>query len=507
MKISFNDLVNSLSVNHKKENTKFLLSDKIMECSNTLTKDNFFVLEDKEKDTERNIYIDKCFFHKVNDELINVIKGYTEDDLYHLDKVFATNDIYKNNSPFICKDNGSFLFSNLDSLDNVRDFISRVIKKTKSSTLKKSIFNKDKCPTINIFFYNGLFTKFKAKSLSLLIKELSNKTIELNVGCDLPYQLDNKNNVLMVKFGNIKAANYNVEYENPDKKLKDNNFKYNELGEIKHIITEFEIYFNFLNENIKQYYEIADNSCLFANVKEINDVFYFIDINIIENIKESYYKCDDLQFFNDELVSSYNEINNNCEALDLYYKENIFNADDSVIIKLDIDNLKHKLKEIKSNTDLLKLKLESLKDFSSCVSQRNNEFKDKISHLKKSDKKIVCDSMIKTKEKTNECLSLLDGFIKRKETGFLSKVYKFFFPKKHNESLSLLINYKSEINKISSYLNSYKEKNEYFTINDISLMVTSKLSKINYPESLLGYLYGEKSKCNNYIQSLFKKDD
>lgn len=86
-------------------------------------------------------------------------------------------------------------------------------------------------------------------------------------------------------------------------------------------------------------------------------------------------------------------------------------------------------------------------------------------------------------------------------------MYKIFFPKKHNESLNLLIDYKSEINKISSYLDVYKEKDEYFTIDDICLMVTSKLSEINYPESLLDYLYGETRKWNNFKQSLFKKDD
>lgn len=74
--------------------------------------------------------------------------------------------------------------------------------------------------------------------------------------------------------------------------------------------------------------------------------------------------------------------------------------------------------------------------------------------------------------------------------------------------MSLLIDYKSEVNKISSYLELYKEEvNKYFSINDIILIITSKLSKITYPESLLGYLYGEKNKWNNFKQSLFKKDE
>lgn len=190
-----------------------------------------------------------------------------------------------------------------------------------------------------------------------------------------------------------------------------------------------------------------------------------------------------------------------------FYQNNIFNVNDDVILKLDVDNLEHKLKKLKSNTDLLKRKIETLNDFSTCVGQSNNEFKSKLYYLENNSKKIVCDSIMNIKEKINECLSLLDGFIQRKETGFLSKVYKFFFPEKYNKSLSLLTDYKNEINKISSYLESYKEENEYLSVHDIGLMVTSSLSKIKYPKSLLGYLYGENRKCDNFIQSLFKKDE
>ena len=73
--------------------------------------------------------------------------------------------------------------------------------------------------------------------------------------------------------------------------------------------------------------------------------------------------------------------------------------------------------------------------------------------------------------------------------------------------MNLLTDYKNEINKISSYLENYKEENEYLSVHDIGLMVTSKLSKIKYPRNLLGYLYGENRKLDNFIQSLFKKNE
>lgn len=508
MKISFNDLVNSLSVNHKKESTKFLLSNEITECLNTLTKDDFFVLEGKGKDTGKNIYIDKAFFHKMESELINLIKDYTKDNTYHLAKVLLVNDVHKVNSPLIREDKEFFSFLNLDSLGNVRDFISKLIKKTNSSTLKDNIFNKDKCPTIHMLFKKELLAKAEIKSLSQLVKELSNKTRELNPGCELPYQLDNQNNILLVKFGDLEAANYGVQSnDKPYQYSGGSSNGNNNLEKIKSIITEFEIHFNFINEKIRQYHEIVDNSCFFENVKEVNDVFNFIDGNVIENIKKIHYKDDDLLSFNNNLVSSFNKINSNCKELNSFYKNNIFNAKDDVILKLDVDNLEHKLKKLKSNTDLLKVKIETLNDFSTCISQCNNRFKNKLYHLENNSKKIVCDSIMKVKEKTNDCLSLLDGFIQRKETGFLSKVYKFFFPEKYNKSLNLLTDYKNEINKISSYLESYKEENKYLSIHDIGLMVTSKLSKIKYPGNLLGYLYGENRKLDNFIQSLFKKNE
>lgn len=490
MRVLFNELKNLSSMNDKKENVRFLLSDKIISSSNRLFEHNFHILKNK----HNCIYIDKEIITNIKNELQGVVDSYTKNNLHHLEKI----DRAKN------KTNKSI--SELSSLNEIKDFIKLMINETNSTSFKNEIFNVEN-KNINIFLDKNILLGIEIKSANKLIEKLKNKTIELNTGCDLPFNL-NGNDMMVVKLGNLKAADYAVESNDRSRQNSMvNSYEDNKLERIKNIIMEFEIHFNFLNENIKQYHEIANNSCLFENIEEMNDLFDFIDGDIIKNIKKLHYKGGKLQMFNEKLVSSCNEINNNCKILDSYYQKNIFNIDDGIIINLDIDNLKLKLKEIKSNTDLLKLKLESLTELSSCISQCNNKFKNKTSYLEKNDKKIVCDSIIKVKEKTNESLSLLDGFIKRKATGFLSKVYKFFFPKKHNESLNILINYKSKINKISSYLDVYKEKNKYFTIGDICLMVTSKLSEINYPESLLGYLYGEKSKWDNFKQSLFKKDE
>ncbi len=490
MRVLFNELKKLSSINSEKENVRFLLSDKIVSSSNELVEHDFHILKDK----HNRIYIDKNIITNIKNELKSVVDSYTKNNTRHLKKINMAKSKEKK-------------FINDDSaLNEIKHTVNCMINETDSTPFKNEIFN-EKNKNINMLLEKNRFSEVKVKSANKLFEKSKDKTIALNAGCNLPFKL-NDNDIIFVKLGNLKAANYNVESNDEScQNSKSNNNEGNKLERIKKIITEFEINFNFLNKNINQYHEIADNSLLFEYIEELNDIFDFIDRNIIKDIKKTYYDRDGLQLFNEELVSSCNAINNNCKALDLYYKKNIFNVNDSIIINLDVDNLEHKLKEIKSNTDLLKLKLESLKDLSSCISQCNNKFKNKFIYLDLSDKKIVCDSMIKVKEKTNECLSLLDSFIKRKETGFLSKVYKFFFPKRHNESLNLLIDYKSKINNMSSYFYNYKEKSNFFTIDDICLMVTSKLSEINYPESLLGYLYGEKSKCNNFKQSLFKKDE
>lgn len=84
-------------------------------------------------------------------ELINVIKNHTKDNLRLLKNIFPVNYAYKTSTPFINRENNSFLSLNLGSLDEVQDFISRVIKGIYFSTLRESIFNKDTCSTIHLF--------------------------------------------------------------------------------------------------------------------------------------------------------------------------------------------------------------------------------------------------------------------------------------------------------------------------------------------------------------------
>lgn len=499
MEIFFNKLSNVLPVNDKKENVKFLLSEKIVNCSNSLSSDVFFVL----KDNISNIYVDKNFITKIKNELTDVINDYIKDNLHHLDKINKANN--KCGDIFLDRKNINYLtIKNLESLGAVQKFIRAMINETGSSSLKEKFFNKDKNPTINLFFDKDLFRGVKGKSVSKLIGILKNKTIELNSGCNLPFKL-NDNDIIFVKLGNLKSANYNVEFNDKScQNSKVNSYEGNNLERIKNFIMEFEIHFNFLNENIKQYHEIADNSRFFESIEEINDVFCFIDGDIIKDIKKTYYKCDDLLLFNNKLVSSFNEINNNCKALGLFYKKINCNFDDKIIINLDVDNLEQKLKEVKSNTDLLKLKLESLNYFSTCVSRCNSEFKNKLTHLEQSDKKIVYDSMTKIKGKTNECKYLLDKCIKGKETNFLSRIYGFFFPREHKNSIAVLTDCKNKIDRVLSYLNSYENKNNhFFDSNEIGLILTSMLSKINTPKNILSYLYGENKEWDNFKRSLF----
>ncbi|MBI6406610.1 MULTISPECIES: hypothetical protein [Proteus] len=504
MKIYFDKLAKFLPANDKRENVVFLLSEKIANCLNSLPNDNFFILKHKIS----NVYVDKNFFTEIKNELTDVINKYIEGNIHHLDKINKANN--KCGGVFLDRENINCLtVINLNSLDTVQKFIETIISETGSSSLKDKILNKDNNPAINLFFEKGFLCRFERKSISQLIKEIKNKIIELNPGCNLPFIIGKKE-YIFVKLGNVEAANNQVKIESKD----DNNIKIcfnkdnNSLNKekIESALTKFEISFNFLNENINKLYDVINKYYKFASLNNANNTFGFIkdgdetleDINKVINEKDeeqSIKKHSDV----------YNECNKTCKLLNVFHQDFVKKFREKSLEKNDIDKLSEMIKKIESNTDSLAIELKSLASFSNAYNNYENKIKNKVSNI--AIKNSSCCSINEITTKTNECLSLLDGFIKRKETGFLSKVYKFFFPKKHNESLSLLINYKSEINKISSYLNSYKEKNEYFTINDISLMVTSRLSKINYPESLLGYLYGEKSKCNNFIQSLFKKDD
>ncbi|WP_311752178.1 hypothetical protein [Proteus columbae] len=502
MEIYFNKLANVLPENNKKENVRFLLSEKIANCSNALSNDVFFIL----KDNISNIYVDKNFLTKIKNELTDVINDYIKDNIHHLDKINKANN--KCGDIFLDRKNINCLtVINLNSLDSVQEFIRAMINETGSSSLKEKIFNKDENPTVNLFFDKDFVRGVKRKSVSRLIKDIKNKMVELNPGCNLPFKVGKKEYIL-VKLGNVEAANNQVKLES---EVKNNieayiNKSSNSLDEekIKSTLTKFEISFNFLNENIKKLYDVINKYYKCASLNNANNTFGFIKDGdeTLEDIHKILNEKDEEQSIKKH-SDVYNECNETCKLLNVFHQDFVKKVGEKSLEKNDIDKLSEMIKKIESNTDSLAIELKSLASFSNAYNNYENKIKNKVSNI--AIKNSSCCSINEITTKTNECLSLLDGFIKRKETGFLSKMYKFFFPKKHNESLNLLIDYKSEINKISSYLYVYKEKNEYFTIDDICLMVTSKLSKINYPESWLGYLYGEKSKCNNFIQSLFKK--
>ncbi|MBG3021087.1 hypothetical protein ABN253_08165 [Proteus genomosp. 6] len=509
MELYFNKLANVLPVNDKRENVVFLLSEKIANCSNSLPNDSFFVLKHK----SNNIYIDKNFFTEIKSELTNLINQYIKDAPHHLDKINKANN--KCGGVFLDRENINCLkVINLNSLDTVQKFIDTIISETGFSSLKDKILNKDNNPAINLFFEKVFLCGFKRKSISKLIKEIENKTIELNPGCNLPFIVDKKK-YIFVKLGNVEAANNQVKLEN-EVKIKnedDNNIEThlnkvnNPLNEenIKSELTKFEISFNFLNKNINELYNVLNKYHKCVSLNNANNTFNFIkNDGLFDNFYKNFNEKDDGEYIV-KCLGTYREFNETHRLLDVFYQDYINFFREKKLEKIEINKLLEMTRKVESNTDSLAIELKSLESFSNAYNDYEKKIKNKVSNI--AIKNSSCSSINEITTKTNECLSLLDECIKRKETGFFSKVYKFFFPKRHNESVSLLIDYKSEVNKISSYLELYKEEvNKYFSINDIILIITSKLSKITYPESLLGYLYGEKNKWNNFKQSLFKKD-
>lgn len=508
----FNKLESVLPENDKRENVVFLLSEKIANCLNSLPNDNFFILKHK----INNIYVDKNFFTEIKSELTKVINEYIKDDPHHLDKINKANN--KCGGVFLDRENLNCLtVINLNSLDTVQKFIDTIISETGSSSLKDKILNKDNNPAINLFFEKDFLCRFERKSISQLIKEIKNKTIELNPGCNLPFIVDKKK-YIFVKLGNVEAANNQVKLEN-EVKIKDEieikneddnnietylnkvNIPLNEEN-IKHAVAKFEILFNFLNENINKLHDVINKYHKHASLSNANNTFNFIkDDSSLEDFYKIINEKDDGKYIRERL-NNYGKFNEAHRALNIFYQDYINFFREGKLEKIEINKLLEMTRKVESNTDSLAIELKSLESFSNAYNDYEKKIKNKVSNIVI--KNSSCSSINEITTKTNECLSLLDECIKRKETGFFSKVYKFFFPKRHNESVSLLIDYKSEVNKISSYLELYKEEvNKFFSIDDIILIITSKLSKITYPESLLSYLYGENRKWDNFKRSLF----
>ncbi|WOO49115.1 hypothetical protein R2S03_16835 [Hafnia alvei] len=88
MEVCFDKLVSFLPANDKRENVAFLLSEKIANCSNSLSNDSFFILKNKMS----SIYVDKHFLTEIKSELTNVINEYIKDNPHHSDKINKANN-------------------------------------------------------------------------------------------------------------------------------------------------------------------------------------------------------------------------------------------------------------------------------------------------------------------------------------------------------------------------------------------------------------------------------
>lgn len=327
MELYFNKLANVLPVNDKRENVVFLLSEKIANCSNSLPNDSFFVLKHK----SNNIYIDKNFFTEIKSELTNLINQYIKDAPHHLDKINKANN--KCGGVFLDRENINCLkVINLNSLDTVQKFIDTIISETGFSSLKDKILNKDNNPAINLFFEKVFLCGFKRKSISKLIKEIENKTIELNPGCNLPFIVDKKK-YIFVKLGNVEAANNQVKLEN-EVKIKnedDNNIEThlnkvnNPLNEenIKSELTKFEISFNFLNKNINELYNVLNKYHKCVSLNNANNTFNFIkNDGLFDNFYKNFNEKDDGEYIV-KCLDTYREFNETHRLLDVFYQDYI----------------------------------------------------------------------------------------------------------------------------------------------------------------------------------------
>ncbi|EOG1983983.1 TPA: hypothetical protein ACXI1D_001579 [Proteus mirabilis] len=498
MEIYFNRLANVLPANDKKENVRFLLSEKIANCSNSLSNDAFFIL----KDNVSNVYVDKNILTKIKNELTDVINEYIKDDLHHLDKINKANN--KCGGVFLDRKNINYLeVINLNSLDIVKKFILTMINETGSSFLKKKLFDKDKNPTVNFFFDKGFFRGVKEKSVSELIKSLKNKIIVLNEGCDLPFKL-NDNDIALVKLGDIRTANNNVSIKEKKEAIKINN----DMTHRKVTFCEFEILFQFLLDNINNLYKKIIKYNNFIDLEQISHLLSFENSNkeLIENIRKLLKMKNDIFSSVEKLCEKYSYFNDNCKNFNMFYQSYVNDPNLSFFEENNQDLLLEKINKLQSNKESLDLELKKIKPFSDVYDEYSNKIRNLVYNLVPSNKKISCDSIDKIKGKLNECKTLIDDRIQRNKNSFLFKVYRLFSFWKKDESTKMLIEYKNEINNLISYLDVYeKTEYKYFSINEVCLIATSILSKINNPKGLISYMSGEISMWENFKKSLFKK--
>lgn len=504
MVVYFNKLASFLPENYKRENAVFLLAEKIANCSNSLPNDSFFIL----KNEINNVYVDKNFLTEIETELTDVINEYIKDNPHYLDEINKAND--KCGGVFLYRKNINCLtVINLNSLDNAKNFINAIIRETKSSSLKEKLFNKDNNPAVNLFFEKTLFHKLNIKSVSDLIKQIKNKTIELNPGCDLPFIIGKKE-YMFVKLGNIKAPNNQVNLgniEDANKKIelgnKDDNKFLNE-EKIKFELTRFEILFNFLNENINKLYDVINKYDECVSLNNANSTFNFIkDDGSLESLYKIINEKDDGEYIR-KCLDTYSKFNETHRSLNIFYQDCINFFKEGNLEEIDINKLVEMTEKVKFNTDSIRMELKSREHFYSECEEYENKIMDAASSFIKKGKNPSCSLMTLIKLKTDKCEDLLKSFIRREETGFLSRVYKFFFPKKHNDSIKLLNKNLDKVREILIYINLYDADSSHsFLKNNIINIITTTLSEIEIPRTLLNYLYGENKKWDNFKRSLF----
>ncbi|MEQ4924961.1 hypothetical protein [Proteus hauseri] len=493
MRVLFDELKKVSSMNDKKENVKFLLSDRIISSSNKLVEHDFYILKDK----YNRIYIDKNIITNIKNELKIVVDSYTKNNPEHLKKIDKAKSKEKKSN------------SDGSPLDKIKDTINCMIDKTNSTPFKNKIFNAEN-RSINILLEKNRFSGVKVKSANKLVEKLKDKTIELNKECNFPFEL-NDNNMVLVKLGNMKIASNNVEVKKEigDENIINNNFginKENKSNCCKVNLLEFEMLFNFLDDNIKKLYKTAVKYNKFLDLEKNNHFLNFESDNkeLSKNIRELLQIKNGILFSAEKSCEKYSYFHNNYSNLNLFHQNYVDTSKSGILEGENQHELLENIKKIESNKESLDWELKQVKPFSDLYDEYEIKIKKGLSNLVPSDKKVSCDSIGDVRAKLKECENLIDTCLKIKKKSFLFKAYSFlFFWKKDNST-----NLKEGIIKLSSYLDSYEKiKHKYFSINEVCLIATSRLSKMNNPKGFISYLYGERNMWKNFKESLFKKDE
>ncbi|EEG86635.1 hypothetical protein PROPEN_00924 [Proteus penneri ATCC 35198] len=262
--------------------------------------------------------------------------------------------------------------------------------------------------------------------------------------------------------------------------------------------------FNFFNENIDKLYDVINIYYKCVSLNNANSTFNFIkDDGSLESFYKIINEKDDGEYIR-KYLNYYNEFNEAHKALNIFHQDCLNLFKEGNLEKIDINKLVEMTKKVESNTDSISIELKSLEHFYNECEEYENKIMDAASSFIKKGKNPSCSLMTLIKLKTDKCEDLLKSFIRREETGFLSRVYKFFFPKKHNDSIKLLNKNLDKVREILIYINLYDADSSHsFLKNNIINIITTTLSEIEIPRTLLNYLYGENKKWDNFKRSLF----